>query len=99
MILVVGSFRMPVERRDEALMAMQRVIVASRAEAGCIAYSYAEDVREPGLFRVSELWISREALAAHFEQPHMKAWQEERAAIGLTGREVSAYPVGEPETL
>lgn len=78
---------------------MNRVIAASRAEDGCIAYSYAEDLLEPGLFRVSEAWESREALAAHFETPHMLAWRRERAELGMTDREVTAYTVSGEEAL
>lgn len=99
MIVVTGEFRMPVEQRAEAVAAMERVIVATLKEPGCIAYSYAEDIREPGLFRVSEQWESREALAAHFVAPHMKQWQAERAALGMTGREVTAFAISGEEAL
>lgn len=99
MIVVTGEFRMPVERRSEALAAMARVIALSRAEPGCRAYAYAEDVLEPGLFRVIERWDSRAALAAHFEAPHMKAWQQERAELGMTGRQVTAFVVESEDAL
>jgi len=99
MILVTGEFRLPVERRDESLAAMQRVVEASRAEAGCIAYSYGEDVLEPGLYRVSEAWENREALARHFAAAHMTDWQRERTRLGMTGRAVSAYVASEEEAL
>lgn len=99
MILVTGEFRMPVARRGEAVEAMERVIAATLGEPGCIAYSYAEDIREPGLFRVSEQWESREALAAHFAAPHMTQWQAERAALGMTGRVVTAFSVSGEEVL
>ncbi len=99
MIVVIGTFRIPLEHRDEALAAMQRVIVASRAEQCCIAYSYAEDVLEPGLFRVSEVWENRESLTTHFETVHMQVWKQERAGFGMSGRQVTAYVVGEEEAL
>lgn len=99
MIVVTGEFRMPVERRAEAVEAMERVIAVTLPEPGCIAYSYAEDIREPGLFRVSEQWQSREALAAHFAAPHMKQWQAERVALGITGRVVTAFAVSGEEAL
>ncbi|MET0587667.1 MAG: putative quinol monooxygenase [Novosphingobium sp.] len=99
MIIVIGEFRMPVERRTEAVAAMECVIAATLREPGCIAYSYAEDVREPGLFRVSERWESRGALAAHFAAPHMKQWQAERAALGMTGRVLTAFSVSDEEVL
>ena len=99
MILVTGTFRLPVENLTAGRAVMARVIAASRAEPDCLAYAYAEDVIEPGLFRVSEAWASREALAAHFETPHMKEWLRERAEMGLTDRDVSAYTVNGKEVL
>lgn len=89
MILVIGSFRLPLKSLEAGREAMTRVIAASRAEPGCLAYAYAEDVLEPGLLRVNEAWESRVALAEHFEMPHMKQWQRERAELGMTEREKS----------
>jgi quinol monooxygenase YgiN len=99
MVIVLGEFRFPLENRDAAQAVMERVVQATRAEAGCITYSYAEDVLDPGLFRITEIWESREALAVHFEAPHMKDWQRERAELGLSGRAVTAYSVSSEETL
>jgi quinol monooxygenase YgiN len=99
MILVVGSFRLPVENRAAGREAMARVIAASREEPGCLGYAYAEDVGEPGLFRVSEAWTDRAALAAHFGMAHMRQWQTERAELGMTGRDVRAYEVSGGEIL
>lgn len=72
---------------------MARVIAASLAEPGCRAYAYAEDVLEPGLFRVHEEWDSREALDAHFAAPHMREWQATREALGFADREIGAYEI------
>ena len=97
MIAVLGSFRFPVAALEEGRALMRTVIEATLAEAGCRAYSYAEDVAEPGLFRVTELWDSREALAAHFATPHMKAWVEQRAELGFFDRDISVYELGAAE--
>jgi quinol monooxygenase YgiN len=86
MIVVIGTFRLPVENAGAGRTAMARVIAASRAERGCLAYAYAEDVLEPGLFRVSEAWTDRAALSAHFETAHMQAWQRERTELGMSER-------------
>ncbi len=93
MIVVTGKFRLPVERLDEAMPAMQRVVTASREEPGCLAYSYAQDILDPGLFRVSEAWVSGDILARHFEAPHMKRWQDERAELGMSEREITMHVV------
>ncbi len=90
-ILVVGQFRIPAERMAEARPMMRKVMEATRAEDGCIEYNYGEDVLDPGLIRVSEVWASREQLAVHFKAPHMAVWAEERAGLGLTGRDIKVY--------
>lgn len=89
MIIVAGEFRLPPERMAEARIAMERVVRATRAEVGCIAYSYAEDVLDPGLIRVFEQWDSSAALDAHFATPHMSQWKREREALGLSGRRIA----------
>jgi quinol monooxygenase YgiN len=99
MIAVLGSFRLPAEALDRVRPLMRAVIEATLAEPGCRAYSYAEDVAEPGLFRVAELWESREALSAHFDAPHMKAWAQRRSALGFFDRQIAAYEVGPEEEL
>ncbi|RZK01081.1 MAG: antibiotic biosynthesis monooxygenase [Novosphingobium sp.] len=99
MIVVVGSFRLPVAHLAAARAAMARVMIATRAEVGCLAYAYAEDLLEPGLIRVNEAWTTREALALHFEQPHMIEWKRERADFGLTERVMTAYEISGEEAL
>ena len=99
MIAVLGTFRFPPEALDGARPLMRAVIDATLAEPGCRAYSYAEDVAESGLFRVTELWDSREALSAHFAMPHMTAWAEQRARLGFFDRRIAAYEVGAAEVL
>lgn len=97
-IAIVGQFRIPAENLASARPLMVAVMQASRAEDGCIEYNYAEDLAEPGLIRVSEVWESRQHLAAHFKSAHMQRWIEERAGLGLSGRQVTGFEAerGEP---
>ena len=99
MIAVLGTFRFPPEALEQARPLMRAAIEATLAEAGCRAYSYAEDVAEPGLFRVMEQWDSREALSAHFRTPHMQAWAEQRAALGFFDRRIALHEIGPGEDL
>jgi quinol monooxygenase YgiN len=78
---------------------MRAVIEATRGEPGCRGYAYSEDLVEPGLFRVAELWASREALSAHFETPHMKDWLTRRAELGFFDRRIAAHEIGAAEEL
>jgi quinol monooxygenase YgiN len=99
MIAVLGSFRVPPEAVEQARPLMRTVIEATLAEPGCRAYSYAEDIAEPGLFRVTELWDSRKALSAHFEMPHMREWVERRSALGFFDRRIALHELGATEEL
>lgn len=98
-IAVIGEFRLPPEKLDEARPLMRKVIEATRAEAGCEQYAYAEDVLDPGLIRISEIWTSRAHIDAHFSAPHMAVWGKEREALGMTGRVVRIYETSAEEVL
>ena len=99
MIAVLGTFRFPPEVVDQARPLMREVVEATRAEPGCSAYCYAEDVGEPGLIHVTEIWDSREALAAHFATQHMRQWVEDRARLGFHDRVISLFELGAEEKL
>lgn len=91
MIIVLGSFRLPVENFAAARPMMEKVIAATRAEDGCILYAYSRDTIDAGLVRVAEKWRDRAALDAHFRTEHMKVWAQERASLGLTGRDIKVF--------
>lgn len=98
MIVIEGTVRVAPEKIEAARPAMEKMIRASRAEAGCLDYAYSIDVLDPGLVRVAERWESREALAAHFQTPHMAEWRAQFATLGITGRSLRMYEA-EPETI
>lgn len=88
MIRVVGHFRLPVAQLDAAREPMRRVVAETLREEGCLGYSYAEDICEPGMIRVSEAWAQRDQLDAHLQTPHMALWREQREALGLYDRQI-----------
>ena len=95
MILVIGQFRMPPENMAAARPLMSKVMLATRTEDGCVEYNYAEDLLDPGLIRVSEVWESRAQLTAHLKTEHMAVWVTERAALGLSGRAITVFEASE----
>jgi quinol monooxygenase YgiN len=94
-VIVAGSFRVPAERFGDLQPHLEAVIAASRAEDGCIAYSYARDVGDPELFRVFEQWRHPAALDAHFKAPHMLEWQRVRAQHGFHDRRIRSYAIAD----
>lgn len=91
MLVITGTFRVPPDKLDAARPAMAAMIAASRAEPGCLHYSYGEDVLEPGLIHVAEHWTTREALSAHAAAPHIKAWREAWPALGIGARDLTLF--------
>ena len=52
----------------EAAIVMAR---ATRTEPGCIEYGFYQDLEDPSRIHVFEKWENGDALAAHFQTPHM----------------------------
>jgi quinol monooxygenase YgiN len=78
---------------------MEAMLAASRAEDGCLTYSYAEDVAEPGLIRVFEAWRDQAAIQAHFQAPHMAEWRAAWPQFGVSDRQLKLYDVAAERTL
>lgn len=91
MIVLIGHFRLPADKVQAARDPIARVVSSTRAEPGCIKYSYAEDPEDAGLFHVSEVWTDKASLDAHFASDHMKQWQAERQELNMLDREITAY--------
>ena len=96
MLLIVGTVRLPADNLDRARPIMQRMVEASRAEAGCVDYGYAEDVFDPGLIHVKELWTDQVALDRHFATAHIAEWRAAWPSLGIGERDLRLYEVGEP---
>lgn len=96
MLLIVGTVRLPPEKLAEARPAMERMIMGSRAEFGCVEYAYAEDVLVPGRIHVKEIWRDQASLDAHFASDHIKAWRAAWPALGITDRNLLVYEIGTP---
>jgi quinol monooxygenase YgiN len=99
MLIIIGTVRMPPQRLDDARPIMRRMVEATLAEGGCEAYSYADDMFEPGLIHVSERWRDRAALEAHFAAPHTAAWRAAWPALGIGDRRLSLYESKGPEPI
>jgi quinol monooxygenase YgiN len=91
MVIVMGTVKLAPDRIEAAKPAMRRMVDASRAEAGCIAYAYAQDLLDPGTIHVAEQWKDRAALTEHFATPHMAEWRGVMGELGLTGRDLRVF--------
>jgi quinol monooxygenase YgiN len=90
-VVILGTVRLPADRLDDARPRMAAMVAASRAEDGCLGYAYAEDVLEPGLIRVSEVWRDQAALERHAASAHIQTWRAAWSQLGLHDRQLVAY--------
>ncbi|HEY1803500.1 MAG TPA: putative quinol monooxygenase [Terracidiphilus sp.] len=97
--MIVGTIRLPANQLDRARPSMASIIEASRAEAGCVEYSYAEDVLDRGLIHIKERWKDREALDEHFKTAHLAAWRAAWPSLGLGERNLRLYELGDAQAV
>jgi quinol monooxygenase YgiN len=98
-IIIAGTVRVPPENLAALQPHQLAMLAASRAEDGCLTYSYGEDVGEPGLIRVFEVWRDQAAVDAHLKAPHMAPWRAACAEHGVSDRRLSLYQVAAERAL
>jgi quinol monooxygenase YgiN len=91
LIIVAGTFRIDAGQLGALRPHAVAVIEATRAEAGCQVYSFAEDLTDPGLIRIFEIWDSREHLDAHGRAPHMQPWRAALVQLGARDRKLETF--------
>jgi quinol monooxygenase YgiN len=92
-VILAGTVRFPLEKLDAALAMMTEMMRLSRAEDGCVEYVYSQDLIEPELVHVFEVWRDEAALHGHHTAPHFEKWKAERSALGMTDRRLFRYDV------
>ena len=88
-VIVAGTVRVPPHNVDAFRPHMIAMMTATRAE----------DVGEPGLIHVFEIWRDQAALDAHFTTPHMAAWRAAWPGFGVTDRRLSVYETASERAL
>jgi quinol monooxygenase YgiN len=98
-LIIAGTVRVPPENLDRFRPHMIAMMTASRAEDGCGAYGYAEDVAEPGLIHVFEVWRDQAAIDAHFVTAHMAEWRAAWPQFGVSDRRLTVYEIASQRDL
>ena len=93
MLIIAGTIQIDPSKQDAVTPAALEVMKATRAESGCISYTFSTDLGEPGLIHVFEEWESQEALDAHFKTPHMATFQQAMAGFGIRSMKIQRYEV------
>jgi quinol monooxygenase YgiN len=65
MVIVGGTFEVEPSDREQFLASRLDLMAASRAEAGCLEYTFGADPIDPARVVLFERWESQAALDAH----------------------------------
>ena len=98
MVYVIATLHIHPEKRADFLENARTVIAHTVKEEGCLSYDLASSITEPNEFVFVERWASREALAAHFDTPHLQEWRRVSADF-LADRKVEVVHPARVEEL
>ena len=99
MIIVTGMARFgegEIARLKDVLAAN---VAATRAEEGCLQYSYGVDLEDPNLLHISEQWRDEAAVNAHMTAPHMGPLMAALGAAKIESLSVKSYDATYQKTL
>ena len=91
MIIISGALKMAEGDIDRLHAAGLAMIEATHKEEGCIAYTFSRDITDPDTLVIFEIWQDDAALAAHFQTPHMAAFQAAMAGAQRQGGFAKVY--------
>lgn len=88
-----------VKSTQEDIVAMQGAIsameAASRAEQGCVDYTFSVELNDTAVLRITEKWVTLDDLMAHFGTPHMAEFQAAMGEHPPASMDVSFYETKE----
>ena len=79
--------------------ALVEMVRASRAEDGCIDYSFASDLADPDTLVLFERWRDQQALDAHGKSAHMEQFRQVMAATPPEKRDLRMYQTDDGQPL
>ena len=88
-----------IANNPETVEAIKSMVAASRAEDGCLDYTFAQDLSDPDTLIIYERWRDQEAVAAHGKSAHMAEFQKVMAANPPAGRNLRMYETDEGKPL
>lgn len=92
-LVIAGTIVIDPTHEGRARDLVAPLIVATRAEPGCIAYGFYAALDDAGTFHVYEEWESAEANAAHSASPHLATFMAGIAELDVRSARLDRYEV------
>jgi quinol monooxygenase YgiN len=94
-IIAVGDVYAQIPRLEEVRELMRATQEQTRREPGCISYTFAETLDDPGHFVVVQEWRDREALEEHYRSQAFSDYQDQVKALLVRDSELRINRVEE----
>ena len=93
MLIVAVEFRVTPDK-VEAFTSMAKALTGpTLAEDGCHFFEFWADLDNTGRFTAFESWESEQHLEEHRNTPHVAAFREASAELGIEGMDIKRYAV------
>jgi len=89
MISIVAKFTVKTGNEEKFLALTEKLVAASRAEAGCVGYSLNKHVEKENTYCMLEQWKDQAAVDAHNASSHFTSIIPQ--IVELAGVEVDVY--------
>lgn len=99
MFLIEGWIKLASGEFDKVANEARAMVDATNQEDGCIHYSFARDIADPDLIRISERWTSEAAMAAHMASAHMAEFNRTMGSVAREGADLWLYSAEEMRKL
>lgn len=84
--VLIGKFEVRHELINDFLEAVDKAIVPTRKELGCVSYKLHQDIKSSNVFMFYEIWESYEDWKAHDNALHITEFRKvlDRCVISVT---------------
>lgn len=93
MIIVAGTVLVQEAKREQAKQLALIMSKATKAEAGCLDYTFYSNLENPNEFFIFEKWETLEVLTKHFQTEHMRVFNEGLPHVLASKPEIYRYEV------
>lgn len=71
---IVATIIVKADCKDELIDAFHTIVDETRKEVGCVSYDLHQNVENPLKYTILEVWKSQQAIDAHNDSVHFKAF-------------------------
>jgi quinol monooxygenase YgiN len=94
-IIAIGDIYAQIPRREEVRDLMRETQLAARGTPGCLSYTFAETLDDPGHFLVVHQWTDQAALDEHYRSQAFAGYQSSISELLVRSSELRVYLIQE----